>query len=107
MVSPKGTILCDLIPAFNSSVSAGCEIDRAMLLPMILLGYFSYTAERLEVHNEDGQGFSDATMPSSFPSKSELLTFRTKCKRDVMLDWHLRFQENASQPCLKLFSRIL
>ncbi len=62
--------------------------------------------ERIYFFAEEGHGFAAAAMPGSFPSKSEIPTSRTKCKRDVMLDWLLQLRENTAKPCLKLFSRI-
>ena len=61
---------------------------------------------RILLFAEDGQGFAEATTPSSPPQTSELPTSRTKCRRDVMLDWLLQVQNNALEPGLKLFSRI-
>lgn len=56
---------------------------------------------------EDGQGFAEAGAASSSPPpKSELLTSRTKCRRDVMLDWLLQLRGNLSELGLKLYSRI-
>jgi hypothetical protein len=61
---------------------------------------------RLQFFAEEGQGFAEAETPGSFPPKSEAPMTRTKCTRDVLLDWLLQLRENASEPCLKLFSRI-
>jgi hypothetical protein len=66
----------------------------------------NFQSNRIFFFAEDGQRFADATTLGSPPHKSELPTARMKCRRDVMLDWLLQVQENAWQPCLKLFSRI-
>ncbi|KAK5653056.1 hypothetical protein OQA88_9342 [Cercophora sp. LCS_1] len=61
---------------------------------------------RIHLFAEDGHGFVDGTASSPLPLGIEPPSSRTRLTRDAMLDWLLRIRENASQPCLKLFSRI-
>lgn len=69
-------------------------------------GQNSEYQDRIYFFGEINEMTTEVTSLGSITSKCGSPLPRTTCKMSTMLDWLLQFRENASEPCLKLFSRI-